>query len=414
MKLILFLHELALGGTSVNAIELAVSLRDTLNYEIVLFAPPGPMLPKVEAAGLRYVAAPEARMHPSVPRIRALRALVRCERPDLVYVWETWALLDAFYGVHLSMRVPILLTDMQMFVVRLLPRSVPTTFGTMELVEIARRAGIREVGLLVPSVDLESNRIESHDVSSVRRSLGIHPDEILLVVVSRLAHIMKAESLRLAIDAAETMGRHSPIRLLIVGDGPARPELEARAARVNQKLNREAVLLSGAWLDPRPAYAAADIVIGMGSSALRGMAYGKPVVIVGEAGFAKTLTPESTDYFHYHGFFGTGRGDVDAECLSDELVPLIGSATLRQALGAYSVQYVQQYYSLDVVSAQLGEMCEDAVRFRPTMMARFWDSMRTGSIYLRERRFLWRAPARPVTPLVLSSAIASNERVGSV
>ncbi len=153
------------------------------------------MLATVEEAGLRYVPAPDARMHPCIPRIRALRALVRSERPDLVYVWETWALLDAFYGVHLPMRLPILLTDMQMFAGRLLPRSVPTTFGTMELVEIARRTGIREVRLLVPPVDLESNRIDNHDVSVSSYGLGIHPDEILLVVVSRLAHTMKAESL---------------------------------------------------------------------------------------------------------------------------------------------------------------------------------------------------------------------------
>ncbi len=346
--------------------------------------------------------------------MRALRALVRSERPDLVYVWETWALLDAFYGVHLTMRLPILLTDMQMFTARLLPRSVPTTFGTMELVEIARRAGIRDVKLLVPPVDLEKNRNDSHDASSVRLGLGVHPDEILLVIVSRLAHLMKAESLRLAIDAVEAVGRNSPIRLLIVGDGAARPELEARAALVNRNLNRQAILLPGAWLDPRPAYAAADIVIGMGSSALRGMAYGKPVIIVGEAGFAKVLTPESIEFFHYHGFFGKGRGAVDAVRLSDEIVTLVGSATLRQSLGAYALQYVQQHYSLDVVSRQLGEICEEAVRLRPSMMATLWDSMRTGAIYLRERRFLWRAPAQLVAPLHLSGATAPKERKGGV
>ena len=275
MKLILFLHELALGGTSVNAIELATKLRDVLGYEVLLFAPPGPMLAVLEQAGLRYVPAPHAGMHPCIPRMRALRALVRREQPDLVYVWETWALLDAFYGVHLPMRIPLLLTDMQMFSARLLPRSVPVTFGTIELVEAARMAGMRDVRLLVPPVDLEVNRPGTHDALSVRRGMGIQDNEILLVIVSRLAHTMKAESLHLAIDAVKALGRDSPIRLLIVGDGPARSELEERAASVNETLHRDTILLPGAWLDPRPAYEAADIVIGMGSSALRGMAYGK-------------------------------------------------------------------------------------------------------------------------------------------
>ena len=39
--------------------------------------------------------------------------------------------------------------------------------------------------------------------------------------------------------------------------------------------------LAGEMLDPRPAYAAADVVLGMGGSALRGMAFGKPLVVQG-------------------------------------------------------------------------------------------------------------------------------------
>lgn len=414
MKLILFLHDLALGGTSVNAIDLATKLRDVLGYEVLLFAPPGPMLPVVEEAGLRYVSAPHAEMHPCIPRMRALRALVRKEQPNLVYVWETWALLDAFYGVHLPMRIPLLLTDMQMFAARLLPRSVPVTFGTVELVEAARKAGIRGVRLLVPPVDLEVNRPGTHDALSVRRGMGIHDNEILLVIVSRLAHTMKAEGLHLAIGAVKALGIDSPIRLLIVGDGPARSELEERAASVNETLHREAILLPGAWLDPRPAYEAADIVIGMGSSALRGMAYGKPVIVVGEAGFAAALTSESIDYFHYHGFYGKGRGSADASRLRDTIKALVDSAPLRRMLARKSLEYVQQYYSLDVVSRQLGEICEDALKQAPSLRATLWDSVRTAAIYLRERRFLWRASPEVATGLLTPEAAGSEQRAGGI
>ena len=70
MKLVLFLHELALGGTSINAIELAAKLRDALGYEVLIFAPPGPMLPILERSGLRYVPAPEARVHPHTRQLK--------------------------------------------------------------------------------------------------------------------------------------------------------------------------------------------------------------------------------------------------------------------------------------------------------------------------------------------------------
>ena len=52
-----------------------------------------------------------------------------------------------------------------------------------------------------------------------------------------------------------------------------------------QTAGRQVVLLTGEIADPRPAYAAADVVVGQGGSALRGMAFGKPLVVVGEGRF---------------------------------------------------------------------------------------------------------------------------------
>ena len=86
---------------------------------------------------------------------------------------------------------------------------------------------------------------------------------------------MKGEGLHRTIDAVRTLGRDLPLRFVIVGDGTARIELERRANEVNTELGRSAVVLTGPLLDPRPAYASADIVVGMGGSALRGMAFGE-------------------------------------------------------------------------------------------------------------------------------------------
>ena len=42
MKILVFLHELVVGGTILNCIELATALRDVHGHEVVLFATPGP------------------------------------------------------------------------------------------------------------------------------------------------------------------------------------------------------------------------------------------------------------------------------------------------------------------------------------------------------------------------------------
>src|SRR5688500_17915952 len=138
MKILVYAHQLDVGGSQVNAIELSEALRDLHGAEIVFFAEPGPMVRRLEENGLPYVAAPAAGVHPSRARIAALRDLVRQERPDVMHVWDWWQCVDAYSAVHIPMGVPMAVTDMCMNVTRLLPRELPTTFGTPELVDKAR------------------------------------------------------------------------------------------------------------------------------------------------------------------------------------------------------------------------------------------------------------------------------------
>ncbi len=68
------------------------------------------------------------------------------------------------------------------------------------------------------------------------------------------------------------------------------------------------MVLTGAMVDPRPAYAAADVVVGMGGSALRGMAFGKAVIVVGERNFAEIFDPDTAERFYDRGIYGLGDG----------------------------------------------------------------------------------------------------------
>lgn len=77
MKIILFLHEFVVSGTSINAIELAVKLRDLRGHDLILFASPGPLSRVAQQSGLKWIPAPSARMHPYLPKMRALRSLVK-------------------------------------------------------------------------------------------------------------------------------------------------------------------------------------------------------------------------------------------------------------------------------------------------------------------------------------------------
>ena len=398
MKILLFAHQLVISGTSVNAIELAAALRDLYGHNVVLFATPGPLAKLAEEKGLQLLPAPGASFQPSIARIRALRSAVRHETPDLLYVWDWKQALDAYYGVHLPMRVPMAVTSMSMVVDRMLPKVVPTTFGTPELVDQARAGGHGRVKLLLPPVDVDLNARDAVDPLFFRKQWNIKVGDITLVTVSRLDEWMKAESLFRIAEAVRTLGGEMPVRFLVVGDGSARARLEKRALEINSELGRSAMVFTGAMLDPRPAYAAADIVLSMGGSALRAMAFSKPVIIVGERGFCAALTPETAGSFYYKGIYGLGNGTASNAHLVADIRRLSESPELRAALGLFSRQFVVRHFSLETVCARLDEFCRDAVARVPWLPFVAADGLQNWS-RVCERKEVSRAPLYNVTAL---------------
>jgi phosphatidyl-myo-inositol alpha-mannosyltransferase len=189
----------------------------------------------------------------------------------------------------------------------------------------------------------------SVDGGEFRARHGIGTGEVVATMVCRLVPELKLEGLLAACDAAGELARAGhPLRLVIAGDGPARTAVAKRAAQANAAAGREAVVLAGALDDPRPAYAAADITIGMGGSALRGMAFAKPLIVVGERGFSEALTPESAPTFLRQGWYGLGAGSLGhgADGLRAALLRLLESPELRQTLGSFARQLVLDRFSL--------------------------------------------------------------------
>jgi L-malate glycosyltransferase len=410
MKILMFLHHLVLGGTTVNAVELAAALQRWHGHEVVLFSTPGPLSPVAAAHGVRLIDAPVATHHPSRPRMQALRAAYLREQPNLVHAWEPWACMDAYGALHVPLGVPMLVTDMQMHITPGMPKSLPITFGTPGLVAKARAAGHQRVSLLLPPVDLHINRPGAVDDSAFKQRWHVRPHDITVVTVSRLENTLKGESLQRTIAAIGTLGAALPhLRLLLVGDGRARSALQAQANSVNQALGRDAVVLTGAMQDPRAAYSAASLVIGMGSSALRGMAFAKPTIVVGEQAFCDTFDPQHADHFERDGLYGLGAGASDNSALEQQLLALSQAPATWQALGQASRDWVQARFGLDTVAQALHEQYVDAVLAQQLAPgADLWDAVKTSAAYLRHRRFLWRSSEPPA--MVCTDLAPTHER----
>jgi L-malate glycosyltransferase len=345
LRLLIAPHDLGIGGSQINAIDLAAAAAEA-GHDVIVYGKPGPLVERIESRGLEFVAARRLRYRPAPSRIAQLARLARRRRLDLIHAYEWPPCLDAYYGAHLGGGVPLLCTVLSMSLSPYVPRSVPLVMGTVALAERAAWDHRAPVWALEPPVDTAADS-PAIDGAPLRRELGIAESSPLVVTVSRLALELKLDALVDAVDAVGRLGDELPLALLIVGEGPAGAALRARAEHVNAALGRDAVRFAGALADPRPAYAAADLVLGMGGSSLRAMAIGKPVIVQGERGFSRVFNPDGRDYFLRHGLWGVGDDQPNAQRLANQIRGLLTNPKRRAQLASYSRETVAARFSLE-------------------------------------------------------------------
>jgi glycosyltransferase involved in cell wall biosynthesis len=343
MKVLVYPHDLGMGGSQTNAIELAGELSG-LGAQCTIFGRPGTLNARITELGVPFVKSVDPGRRPSLRVAQQLRDLVRTGGFDVIHGYEWPPTLEAVMASRGVPGVAVVSTVMSMAVAPFIPRWVPLVVGTQQIAATEKAAGRPRIELLEPPVDLRHNiPPDAGTLDSFRRSWGLD-GRPLVVCVTRLAAQLKLEGLLTAIDVA---GDQREFQLLIVGDGPARAEVTQAAERANAHAGAGTVVLTGELLDPRPAYAAADIVLGMGGSALRALAFGKPLVVQGERGFFETLTPETLPLFSWQGWYGVGEGPGTGRArLLRALSPLLGDEALRSELGSHGRAVVEGYYSL--------------------------------------------------------------------
>ncbi len=372
----------------------------------MLVSRPGPLVEKVHRLGLEHVPLATGCRQLSVLSLRYLARLVQKRLIDVVHGYE-WPPAMAFYlGPHLMQRVPAVCTVMSMGVAPFLPWNMPLIVGTEAIRRLAAEAGYSAVTLIEPPVDTVSNSPDI-DGSAFRATFGLDPAKMLVVVVGRLSSELKLEGLLSACDAVgELAAKGIPVELAIVGDGSVRNKVLQRAERANALAGRRVVILTGSLDDPRPAYAAADVILGMGSSALRGMAFGKPLIVQGELGFWRLCSSRTVAEFLDAGWYGLGDlpfpvGEaglsVGAARLRNELEPLLTIPDRRRELGVFGRKLVVERFSLARAAVVQEQVYADALASELTLRPRVAARSAFGMVahHLQRKLQRWRGACPP-------------------
>jgi glycosyltransferase involved in cell wall biosynthesis len=316
LKVIHVITRLSLGGSSENTVLSVVGLAAAGHDCLLVTGPAGTETDLVAAAARRGC---RVRLLPSLVRevapVTDLRAVVdlvrifRRERPDLVHTHTSKAGFVGRLAARLA-RVPLTVhtphghvfyayygparTRLFIALERLAARwtdriVVLTPRGAEE--HLARGIGRPGQYVAIPSgVDVAALRARAPERAAARARIGVNAEAPLVVGVGRLVPVKGFDVLIAAVP--ELRAAFPSVSVLLVGDGPERPALEARARALGVDAHLRIV---GALDDVAPCIAASDVLVapsrneGMGRVLIEAMALDVPVVATRVGGIPSVL-----------------------------------------------------------------------------------------------------------------------------
>ena len=214
MRILVQPHDLAIGGSQLNAIDLAVAMRDR-GHDVMLYGNDGVLVQNIRDLGFEFVEAPHVSHRPGRAVHRSLTGLIDERGLQVLHGYEWPPALDAILAARSRPGVAPVATVMSMSVAPFLPDDLPLVVGTEQIGAVERERGRTALTVIEPPVDLAANDPAVVDGSGFAARFGLGDGVPTIVVVSRLAQQLKLEGLLAAIDG---VGRiPEAVRLVIVG-----------------------------------------------------------------------------------------------------------------------------------------------------------------------------------------------------
>lgn len=314
------------------------------NYDAAAQLEPG--LPWTQAAAAR----------PGAWSSGELRRLLRAKRPGMVLTYN-WGAFDGILAAILPTRLcPVIHNECGFGpdeAARRIPRRqwarrlvLPRVYRTVTVSSAIEQIALSEFGvpparLVRITTGVDIRRFRSGEAGDRRRSWGCDAEALVYGYVGGLRPEKDVETMVRAFHAAAL----PEARLVLVGDGPDRPRLEALAGQLGIAGR---VVFAGASADPAGCYRAFDVFVlssateGLPNAVLEAMATGLPVLCTAVGDCPRLLdngAPECT------------VPPRDWEALGAAMSRLARSPERRARLGLDNRARVESHYSLEAMVA---------------------------------------------------------------
>jgi len=336
MHLLHILPGFETGGTQLRLCSILNRLPFEARHTIVALNGDFETAGRLDPGVTRQLVSPPAHCGPL-----ALRRLVRRLRPDLLLTYN-WGAIEAVIGTFLLPPCPIVHCEGgvnadeagRVKARRALTRRLVLNriYQTVVVSRALERVALQHYGLRPDKVryirtGVDTERFRPGGSRELRRALGV-PDGAL--VFGFTGRLVIEKSLEMLLDAFASL-RIPEARLMLVGEGPCRADLERRAG--------QGVIFTGRVEDSAPYYAAMDIFV-MSSvteqtpnALLEAMACGLPAVCTDVGDTSQILGERAV-------------APGDSARYRDALLRVAGDAALRAALGARNRQRAVDLFSV--------------------------------------------------------------------
>lgn len=207
------------------------------------------------------------------------------------------------------------------------------------------RIAPEKIEIIYNGIDQAELTGQRWDLAAARAKLGIAENEIVLGCIANLARVKRHNFLLDAFARLRERNPGLPVRLMLVGEGPMRPAIEARVRELGLA---GSVILTGFSQEVTREFQLADIVVlaseseGLSNSLIKAMAFEKPVVTTAVGGNPEVVVDGETGYL---------VGLDDCEGFAATMERLARDAELRRRLGAIARGRVGELFSMGAMIA---------------------------------------------------------------
>ncbi len=364
MRILMVTMGMGIGGAETHILELAKELKRRKN-EVFVISNGGKYVEELQENGIEHIWAPlhNKKLGNMIKSYKILKQTIIDKKIDIVH---SHTRISSFVcGIlHKKMKFPFVTSAHWTFKVTPLLKWM-TNWGENV---IAVSEDIKEyliknyqvkdenIFVTVNGIDIEKFN-KNIDYSDIVKEFGLQENSNRIVYISRLDESRALVAKQLVNIAEKLNAMIENLEIVIVGGGDAFTEISDKVNKINQKNDRNFIIMTGPRTDINKFASSGKIFIGVSRAALEAMACEQPTIIAGNEGYLGIFDETKLQKGIETNFCCRGLEMSTEYLLEKDIIELMKKEN-KEEYGKYNREVVKKYYSVE----KMTDDCERAYK----------------------------------------------------